>query len=113
MNPGKKLTPVNIFLLIVIIFFITGYIVYPLLSLLKESLAVSSFSSFIETASRSAFNSILLSVITVAVSCLIGIYLAYKFQFRNFPFKNFLFTLLLIPIAAPPLVGVVAFLLLL
>lgn len=113
----KKLSALNIFLLLLIIFFITGYIVYPLFSLLKESFAVfssdSNLNSFIEVFSRSVFNSVLLSVITVAGSCIIGVYLAYKIQYRNFPIKNFLFTLLLVPLATPPLVGVVAFLFLL
>lgn len=117
MNPKLKLSPVNIILLILILFFITGYIVYPLLSLVKESLSVftqgETLNSFYDIVSKSIFNSILLSIITVLGSCIAGVYFAYRFQYYNFPLKNFFFTLLLIPIATPPLVGVVAFLFLL
>ena len=117
MNPKLKLSPVNYLFLALVLFFVTGYIAYPLFSLVKESLAIFSEStvlnSFVETATRSVFNSVLLSLITVAGSCLIGVYFAYRFQYRNFPLKSLFFTLLLVPIATPPLVGVVAFLFLL
>ena len=112
-----KLSPLNIFLLILILFFITGYIVYPLLALIKESLpaflTVSGPNSFIDIFSGSVINSVILSVITVIGSCIPGVYLAYKFHYRKFPLKNFLYPLLLIPLATPPLVGVVSFLFLL
>lgn len=114
---SKKLSPLNIFLLTLIIFFIISYIVYPLFSLFKESFLIfksgASLNSFFETVSRSTINSILLSVLTVLGSCLIGVYFAYVFELRKFPLKNLLYALLLIPIATPPLVGVVAFLFLL
>lgn len=114
MNIQKKLSPLNIFLLAVIIFFITAYIAYPLYSLVKESFAAfQNSASFSESIFSSTFNSVILSIITVAGSCIIGVFLAYFFQYRHFPFKNFWFTLLLIPIAMPPLVGVVSFLFLL
>jgi len=112
-----KLTPVNIFLLLLILFFITGYILYPLMVLLKESLPVfetaSGLSSFSGIVSGSIINSVILSVITVIGSCIPGVYLAYNFHYRKFPLKKFLYPLLLIPIATPPLVGVVSFLFLL
>ncbi|MEO8666275.1 MAG: iron ABC transporter permease [Ignavibacteria bacterium] len=111
----NKLTPVNVFLLAVIIFFVTGYIAYPVYSLIKESILffTNVNCTYSEILSGSIFNSVFLSVITVTGSCIAGLFFAYLFQFRKFPMKNFLFTLLLIPIAAPPLVGVVAFLFLL
>lgn len=112
-----KLTPVNIFLLLLILFFITGYILYPLMVLLKESLPVfetaSGLSSFSGIVSGSIINSVILSVITVIGSCIPGVYLAYNFHYRKFPLKKFLYPFLLIPIATPPLVGVVSFLFLL
>jgi iron(III) transport system permease protein len=114
---SKKLTPLNIIFLALVIFFIAGYIAYPLLTLVRQSFTVfeteASLNSFFDVSSKSIFNSVLLSVITVIGSGFIGVYLAYIFQYRNIPLKNFLFTLLLIPIATPPLVGVVAFLFLL
>ena len=106
-----KLTPVNIFLLLLILFFITGYILYPLMVLLKESLPVfetaSGLSSFSGIVSGSIINSVILSVITVIGSCIPGVYLAYNFHYRKFPLKKFLYPLLLIPIATPPLVGLI------
>ena len=117
MNLRNKLTPVNIFLLALIIFFITGYIVYPLLSLVKESLpvfqTVTELNSFFETVSGSILNSVLLSVLTVIGSGIAGVYFAYKFHYNKFPLKKYLYPMLLIPIATPPLVGVVAFMFLL
>lgn len=113
----KRLTGVNILLLILIAFFATGYILFPLYSLVKESIALfgiaGASSSFFEIASRSMLNSVLLSMLTAAGSCITGTGLAYFFQFRKIPFKNIFFTLLLLPIATPPLVGVVSFLFLL
>ncbi|MEP7146913.1 MAG: iron ABC transporter permease [bacterium] len=111
----KKLTPVNILLLALIIFFITGYIAYPIYSLIKESFSFFTNGSnfFAEILSGSILNSVFLSVITVTGSCIVGLFFAYIFQYRKFPLRNFLFTLLLVPIASPPLVGVVAFLFLL
>ncbi len=117
MNPKLKLSPVNILLLALVLFFITGYIAYPLFSLVKESISVftqgEALNSFYDIASKSIFNSVLLSIVTVLGSCIAGVYFAYRFQYYSFPLKNFFFTLLLIPIATPPLVGVVAFLFLL
>ncbi len=112
---NKKLSPVNILLLALIFFFISGYIAYPIYSLIKESFSffADGSNSFSEILSGSIFNSVILSVVTVTGSCIFGLFFAYVFQYRKFPLKNFLFTLLLIPIAAPPLVGVVAFLFLL
>ncbi|MCY7362605.1 MAG: iron ABC transporter permease [Ignavibacteria bacterium] len=117
----NKLTPVNIIFVCLILFFVIGYILFPLFSLLKESFLnqekIFSFSSyeslFSQTALKATFNSILLSVITVIGSGLIGIYFAYIFQYHRIPNKSFFSTLLLIPLATPPLIGVVAFLFLL
>lgn len=117
MNSRKRLTSLNIVFLFVIIFFITGYICYPLFSLVTESLSFFRTeqwsASFSDSIFQSTINSILLSLITVLGSCVFGVSLAYFFQYRTFPLKNILFTLLLIPIAMPPLVGVVSFLFLL
>lgn len=109
---SKKITPVNLFFLAAIIFFAAGYIIYPFISLIKEISGVTEKGSF-EIISISIFNSVFLAAISVAGSCLIGLYFAYFFRFKKFPLKNFFLTLLLMPIAAPPLVGVVAFLFLL
>ncbi|HMQ68650.1 MAG TPA: iron ABC transporter permease [Ignavibacteria bacterium] len=116
-NSLFKLSKLNIFLLAVIIFFITGYILYPLYSLVKDSMAVfssgSETGSFYSIAGSSVLNSVLLSLITAAGSFITGLFFAYIFHFKKLPFGNFLYSILLIPIAAPPLVSTVAFLFLL
>lgn len=117
----NKLTILNLAFFAIIIFFVVGYIVFPLYSLLKESLlssegifSISSYSNlFSETSLKATVNSILLSVITVVGSAIVGIYFAYIFQYHKIPFKSFYSSLLLIPLATPPLIGVVAFLFLL
>ena len=117
----NKLTTSSLFFIFILIFFISGYIIFPLYSLLKESLmssekilSLTSYTNlFSPTSIKATFNSILLSVITVIGSAFIGIYFAYTFQYHKIPFKSFLSALLLIPLATPPLIGVVAFLFLL
>ena len=117
----NKLSGANLVFAAIILFFIIGYIVFPLYSLIKESFLdqdkLFSFGSYINlfsyTSLKATVNSILLSVITVIGSGIIGIYFAYIFQYRRIPFKSFFTSLLLIPLATPPLVGVVAFLFLL
>ncbi|MEO6695606.1 MAG: iron ABC transporter permease, partial [Ignavibacteria bacterium] len=111
----------DIFFIILILFFISGYIIFPLYSLVRESLisqekvfSLISYANLFSSSSVNAtLNSILLSVITVMGSAIVGIYFAYIFQYHRIPFKSFLSALMLIPLATPPLIGVVAFLFLL
>jgi iron(III) transport system permease protein len=117
----NKLSGINIFTLLIILFFISGYILYPLFSLLKESFlnpekvfSLDSYSGlFSSTSLKATFNSVFLSVITVIGSGLTGVYFAYIFRYHRIPFKTFYSSVLLIPLATPPLIGVVAFLFLL
>lgn len=110
MKPSERLNGAGYMITALIIFFIAGYILFPLYSLVKESIAALSYT-FPSTVSL--INSVVLSLITVIGGCIAGIYFAYIFHFRNFAFKNFIYTLLIVPIAMPPLVGVVGFLFLL
>lgn len=117
----SKLSLSNVIFVFIIIFFIIGYIIFPLYSLLKESFndneRMFTFASYLNllssTSLKATINSITLSVITVIGSALVGIYFAYTFQYHKIPFKSFFSALLLIPLATPPLIGVVAFLFLL
>ncbi|HAY32760.1 MAG TPA: iron ABC transporter permease [Ignavibacteria bacterium] len=117
----KKLSFINILLLASIIFFTAGYIIYPLISLLSESFisqdgnysAAGFQNMFTQSALDASFNSVLLSVITVTGSAFIGILFAYIIQYHRIPFKTFFSSVLIIPVATPPLIGVVAFLFLL
>lgn len=117
----NRFTSTNFILGVIIIYFAVSFILYPLFSLLKESLTDANgnfnFNSYINifssTPLKATYNSILLSVFTVIGSGIAGVYFAYIFQYHKIPFKSFFTTLLLIPLATPPLIGVVAFLFLL
>lgn len=112
----KKFSIFEYVLLFVVLFFAVGYIIFPLIELFKESTG-SNFDSYKNLGSavvlNSAFNSVLLSVVTVVGCAAIGILLAYYFHFYKIPFKKYLAVIFLIPLATPPIVGVVSFLYLL
>ena len=74
-NTSLRLLPV----LIIPAFFAFGYIVYPLIVLLMESLPAftDSFGAVAKNSALPLWNSVLLSAVTVAGSCIIGVALAY------------------------------------
>ena len=117
----KKSSAVNILLTGMVIYFIAGYILFPLYSVLKESFSgegnLFSFEAYKNlltgSSAEAVINSILLSVFTVIGSGITGVYFAYIFHYHKIPFRSFFSSLLLIPLATPPLIGVVAFLFLL
>jgi len=114
----SKLKPVELLLLLPVLYFIITFILYPLFSLLANSFASdnSSFSFkvfgdlFSPNVLKASFNSILLSVITVAGGLIAGTSLSLIFYFYRIKYKKLLETLFLIPLALPPIVGVVSFL---
>lgn len=109
------------FLLLIVLFFSIGYILYPLYALVSSAFSneaggftfVTFLKTFSGTTLQAAFNSITLSLITVVLSGLTGLLFAYIFQFQKIKAKTFFSSLLLIPLATPPLIGVVSFLFLL
>ncbi|MBK6507607.1 MAG: iron ABC transporter permease [Ignavibacteria bacterium] len=111
----NKISVKSLILLLIPIFFAFGYIVYPLTTLFLQSAPAftDSFGSLLSNSAQPIWNSIALSLITVAGSCVIGTVLAYMVYYYRFPMKKFISAILLVPIAAPPLVGVVSFLFLL
>lgn len=117
----KRTSLANILLTGIVIYFIAGYILFPLYSVLKESFAgdgnLFSFAAYKNlltgSSAEAVINSVLLSVLTVTGSGVTGVYFAYIFHYHKIPFKSFFSSLLLIPLATPPLIGVVAFLFLL
>jgi iron(III) transport system permease protein len=111
----KKYSIAKILLTVTVIFFVVGYIVYPLCQLLAQSFSEKGTYTqlFDKTVLTACFNSILLSVISVIGSAIIGVWLAYIFQYKKFAFKSFFSTMALLPIAIPPMVGVMCFLFLL
>lgn len=112
----KKFSIFEYVLLFIVLFFAIGYILFPLVELAKESFRfnLDSYKTLgSPTVLGSALNSVMLSVITVVGCAAIGILLAYYFHFYKIPFKKYLSVIFLIPLATPPIVGVVSFLYLL
>jgi iron(III) transport system permease protein len=99
----------------VTVFFVVGYILYPLYQLLLTGLAQTNVIA--EMGKRhvlqAGLNSLLLSVISVIGSAVVGIYFAYTFHYKKLWLKTLFSTLVLLPIAIPPMVGVMSFLFLL
>ena len=112
---AKKYSIAKIGITVAVLFFVVGYIVYPLCQLLEQSFSEKGTYGqlFDKTVYTACFNSILLSVISVIGSAVIGVWLAYVFQYKKFSFKSFFSTMVLLPIAIPPMVGVMCFLFLL
>ena len=107
-------------LLAAILYILFAFILYPILQTLSESLRIATgfslanYKSFLDpknTANLEALlNSVLLSVFSVLFSGILGTALAYLINEFEFPMKSFLRRIAVLPIALPPLVGVVAFL---
>lgn len=97
-----------------ILFVLAGYLVYPALRTfvlgLRPDLIASFFSNWRSANVRALWNSVFISVATVVGSGVTGTALAYSFYRFDFPLKRLLVPLAAIPLALPPLVGVLAFL---
>jgi iron(III) transport system permease protein len=103
----------SVVLYFLLIYFIAGYILYPLIILVKESLLSGndSFLSLLNANSIEAvWNTLLLSIVSVIGSAVIGIYVSYILHFRRLKNKSIISAIILIPIATPPIIGTVAFL---
>jgi iron(III) transport system permease protein len=95
----------------VVAFFLIGYVMYPLSKLFPfiDWVAIRPF--FINPDQRMAVvNSVLLSVLTVLGSAILGTTLAYVMHFKRMPFHGFFSAVLLLPLALPPMVGVMSYL---
>jgi iron(III) transport system permease protein len=91
-----------------------GYVLYPTLQTFYLGLDVdlyrSFFSSWRSANVRGLGNSVYVSILTVAIGGFLGTTLAYVFYRFDFPLKDILVSFAAIPLALPPLVGVLAFL---
>ncbi len=110
----------RIIILVPVGFILIGYIIYPGVLVLWESLfrdgvfGLGNYSEFFNIEHPSyiegLLNSILVSVGSVLISALIGVPLGIIFTHYNFPGRALFSKLAMLPIALPPLVGVLAFL---
>lgn len=102
-----------------LIFVLAGYVVYPLFKTFIDSVMVNGtftlkkYGQFFDTANLSnleaLFNSIYISVLSVIFSGIVGVLLAFLVSRFEFPGRNLLSRLAVLPMALPPLVGVYAF----
>jgi iron(III) transport system permease protein len=100
--------------LVLLLFWLVGY---PLLLTLLEALGAPrfSFAHFADFARRPAewqalWASLWISLATVVLAAAIGVPLAFLFERAEFPGRRALGVLVALPVALPPLVGVIAFL---
>ena len=100
--------------LALLLFWLVGY---PLLLTLLEALGAPRFTlaHFAEFARRPAewqalWASLWISLLTVVLAAAIGVPLAFLFERTEFPGRRSLGVLVALPVALPPLVGVIAFL---
>ncbi len=109
---SRVLVPVGLALLLM---WIAGY---PLLMTLLEAFdweagpTLGYFAEFVERADewQALWRTTWISVLSVVLSALIGVPLAFLFERAEFPGRQVLGALVALPVALPPLVGVIAFL---
>ena len=98
----------------VVLLILLGYVLWPALEVfsqgLRWSLMTQVFSSWRSANVRALVNSVAISVYTVAGAGVVGTFLAYLFYRFDFPLRRLLMGVAALPLALPPLVGVLAFL---
>jgi iron(III) transport system permease protein len=115
---GKRLPYIASICFILIV--VVGYVIYPQAMLMKGSLQADgglSLDRYIglldlrNTANVEAvLNSVAVSILSVVFGAMVGGLFAFTFTQFRFPFFNSLSRVAVLPIALPPLVGVIAFL---
>ncbi|HEX6559996.1 MAG TPA: iron ABC transporter permease [Longimicrobiales bacterium] len=93
-------------------------VLYPNVFVARDSLAtphgigLANYTRFLHSAAemRALWNSVWISLASVALSALLGVPLAFFFARLDFPGRRFLGALVSLPVLLPPLVGVIAFL---
>lgn len=106
--------------LVLLAYVYAGYVVYPLGAMVGESLctevglSLAVYKTLLDPSNAASMeaiaNSVLVSLLSVVFSCLVGTLFAVVFTQWTFPFRTVLGKLAVIPLALPPLVGVIAFL---
>ncbi|HET6567221.1 MAG TPA: iron ABC transporter permease [Rhodothermales bacterium] len=97
-----------------VVLILLGYVLYPSLSTfalgLRPAGIAEVFSSWHSSNVRALVNTVSISLATVLGAGIVGTALAYFFFRFSFPLRKTLMTLAALPLALPPLVGVLAFL---
>lgn len=106
--------------LLLLALFYGGYVVTPLAALLESSLSADGggawerwralFDPSNAAAMEAVRNSVGVSLASVVLSAVVGTLLAFAFTHCEFPGRRVLARLAVLPVAMPPLVGVIAFL---
>ena len=93
---------------------LVGYVLYPSIELfvtgLRPSVYSRLFSSLQNANVRALWNSVWVSLASVGGAGVLGTGLAYFLSRYDFPFRRLMTSLAVLPLALPPLVGVIAFL---
>lgn len=115
-NRDARLT---VWLLIPVVLVLIAYVLYPSLRTFIESLqkdgtiSLGNYQDFFVQESKTnleaLWNSVYISLLSVLVSALIGIPLAFIFNRYDFPGRSFFSSAAILPIVLPSLVGVMAF----
>ncbi|MCU6600721.1 iron ABC transporter permease [Peribacillus frigoritolerans] len=115
-NRDMRLT---VWLLIPVVLVLIAYVLYPSLRTFIESLqkdgtiSLGNYQDFFVQESKTnleaLWNSVYISFLSVLVSALIGIPLAFIFNRYDFPGRSFFSSAAILPIVLPSLVGVMAF----
>lgn len=114
-SPGGLISKSNNWILLISLSVILlGYVLWPSLRLfasgLKIQLLIELFGSTSSGNRRALYNSVWISIWTVVGSGFLGTTMSFLFFRYEFPLKKALVAMAALPLALPPLVGVLAFL---
>lgn len=125
MNRFQQITSSSWFVYVLIaplVITLLGYVLYPLAQTFAESIRVDGeystrnyvkFFSLIHTSNWEALlTSLYISVLSVISCGLVGIAMAFLLARYEFPGRSLLSVLIMVPMALPPLIGVISFVLL-
>jgi len=104
----------NLVLLALLLFVLLGYVVWPTFSVFREGLRPENLGELFGSAwaanRKALWNSVWISLWTVVGAGLLGTSLAWLLHRFQFPGRGVLVAVAALPLALPPLVGVLAFL---
>jgi iron(III) transport system permease protein len=109
----------TILLLLPVLFILVGYVLYPSIRILWQSLSkldersLANYREFFNLRQRANLealrNSLFISLGSVLLSALVGVPLAFIFTRYRFPGRGIFSALAILPLVLPPLVGVISF----